>query len=304
MTLMNLMDNIKSKKVPNFLIFVGEETEIMNIYVSQIASIKSMNVKREDSLLECFQDSNNIPLFGEDSVYYIYNDESLFKEHNFKLIDEVINSGKVVILRYYTSNNTLKFFKLYKEYIVGFGKLDEEVLFNYTQNIKHSLDDTVKKILIHKVNFSYNQLMLEINKINLLANKNEATDYIINNLAIYKEDNIFELVDFFLSRDYDKIENAVTILIQNKGEVIPIVSLLLKNYFNLLAVRNYNSLEEAKSRSTLNYYDFTKGKVWNKLYTVKEILNIIKILRYYEKELKFGLDKYLVLRILSVIIGG
>jgi len=163
MEVIDLKNLIKSKEIPHFMIFTGEEYMVQKIYIQQIAKVMNLKVQYIDAVADIVQSLGTKSLFSENHLYLVRDDKDFMQSDK---VAEVIAKLKsdMLILTLTTLDKRLKFIKTYNSSIVDFKLLKSENLKVY---IKREIDlsDRNIDILMEICEYSYGRCLLEIDKI-------------------------------------------------------------------------------------------------------------------------------------------
>ena len=167
MEVADLKNLIRSKVVPNFLIFTGEEYMVQRIYAKQIAKVYNLKMEYIDAVEDISKQLGTKSLFRENHLYMVRDDKEFMQSDN---VEETLHKLKsdMLILTLTTLDKRLKFVKTYKDAIIEFKPLKSENLKVY---IKREIDlsDRNIDILMEICEYNYGHCLLEIDKIRRYA---------------------------------------------------------------------------------------------------------------------------------------
>lgn len=166
MTTKELKDIITSgKEIPNFLIFIEEDSFNATMYLKLIAKTKCLQIEYCDSADYALYDMESP--FYDPKIYYIPNDESLLK--NDLHLSQLKSCGKPVILAY---DSQKKFDNKYKNDIVVFSHGDRIDIHKYIKKKFPNviIDDSRIEKLIESCNNDLSVIINEMEKISCLPN--------------------------------------------------------------------------------------------------------------------------------------
>jgi DNA polymerase III delta subunit len=165
MNLMDLKSDIVGKNIKNFYIFVGDEIGIINIYLEQMAKVKSLHIFRNESVQDVWGKVSIRGMFASDPAIYVVRGDKDFQKQE-KIWDTVVDGLKdnVLILLYDKVDSRLKFGKRFKDNMVQFDRLDKPVLERYVAQ-KLGCNGEFISDLIDMCGGSYDVAMLECDKI-------------------------------------------------------------------------------------------------------------------------------------------
>ena len=199
-----LKSSILSNSVPDFLVFITEEPALSRQYIESIASTLNKAFKYYNSAREVIYDmTTNL---REDYLYVVSNDKDLLS--NQDLVDALVDLRRNVIICFDSLDKSSNFYKVNKNFVVEFKKLDEHTLLAYAQKLckTHKCNINQDKLitLIEYCRCDLGVLLNELDKIFLLEqeNSNVLVDYLLNNGFVdYRDSNIFEFINMVLNKD-------------------------------------------------------------------------------------------------------
>ena len=215
MNIQELQKQIIDKQLDNLYIFLGEEIAIQKIYINKIAEIKNLEIQYVEEYKQIHNSLKVQDLFNAKKLYIILDDLDIIK-HEEVWQDLKLNkylNGNIVIFKYNNLDKRNKFYKQFENNIVEFNKLSDEVLIKYIQK-EIPLTDGICKKLITICNSSYNQILLEIDKIKNYAYKYDGmveTTSLFNELdkqgAFHKEvsDITFTFIEKVITRNIEQV---------------------------------------------------------------------------------------------------
>lgn len=162
MNIQELQKQIINKQLNNLYVFLGEEIAIQKIYINKIAEIKNLEIQYIEEYKQIHNSLNVNDLFNTKKLYVILDDLDILKQEN--VWQEINPNGNIIIFKYNNLDKRNKFYKQFESKIVEFNKLSDEVLTKYIQKEILLSEGNCKK-LIDICNSSYNQILLEIDKI-------------------------------------------------------------------------------------------------------------------------------------------
>ena len=163
MELTELKNKIKTNKVPNFLIFTGDEWEVQKIYIQQIAKDKAYS--RIDSITDILGKLNTKSLTGKKRTVYVMRDDKVLMS-NEKLwgkLEKLLGDNILIFLITKPDKRT-KFYNKYKSAFIEFKPLNEANLKTYIKK-EIDLNDKNCQSLIDICESNYGRILLEIDKI-------------------------------------------------------------------------------------------------------------------------------------------
>lgn len=209
-----LKSNLNAGNVPNFLIFVEEEPALSKQYIKFVSDTANKAYKYYDSAEQVIYDiATNLK---DDYVYIIYNDEKILK--NLSFIDTLISFNRNIIVCLPSLDKSTNLYKIHKNYVVWFEKLDKYTLLAYAQKLcnknKVAIDQDKLLTMIEWCNCNLGEMLNELDKVFTLgqANSNTLVDYMMNNgFSDYREVNTYNYINKILNRDMSALRDAVNI---------------------------------------------------------------------------------------------
>lgn len=295
---------IQARKIPNILIFSGQEWEVQKIYINQIAKVTGLESKRVDSISNVVSKFKSTSFVNKDYLYIARDDSEYMQNEKLQeLVKQTIGKNMFVLLLT-NVDKRLKFYKTYKDSIVDFEPLKPAVLKKYIQK-QITLSDKNCDKLMEVCEYDYGRCLLEINKIKSfipkcdtdnrdLHDKSESfEDYcfrlLLADRTIYQppKDAIFDFVDAVLDH---KCELAFNLYEQCKavGEAtLVMISVLYNNTKAVLQVQSCNSKDVSKSTGLTGWQIMNAKKHVGK-YRNSELIHIMKNCVKCERGIKTG----------------
>lgn len=307
MELSELQQDILSNNFNPIYVFIGEEYEIMKIYISQIKKPVVPLFSVEEVVRLC----NTSSLFGNSSkVYEVYDDEDFIKDEKAWQNISTILGNSTLILRLSDIDKRSKFYKHFSSNIVEFNKLPHNILIKYVKKVINLSDKYVEE-LIEMCDGSYSTILLEANKINnytyddnkdlafeklkadgILANKT------YNNLPLY-------FVDYLLNKN-SAMACFLSEELKNESEVY-ILAVAYNGFRQVLSVQGLGeNKENAAERTGLTPWQVKNAMQNINRYTLEELQEILLYIRKLEMGLKTGkLDqRYIIDLLILITVGG
>lgn len=159
-----LKAKIKSKQLPNYLIFSGDEWKVQEIYIQQIAKVTGKETVRIDSITDVYGKLKNRSFFQAPHIYIVRDDKELMQNEKLQNQLESVLKDNMLILLLTNVDKRTKFYKQYKASIIEFERLSDAMLYKYIQReIKLSKANTER--LIDVCEHDFGKILLEIDKI-------------------------------------------------------------------------------------------------------------------------------------------
>ena len=202
MNIQELKEQIVKKKIKHFYIFTGEEIGIINIYLNQISKVVGLPIQRADSVVTVYPKCTTRSMFGNTIGLYVIRDDMDFPKQDkyFDTIEKDIGENYIILL-YEKVDSRTKFSKHFKDSIVPFEKLSNNVLQKYIQRASGINKSNCEK-LSSLCSENYDISMLECDKINQYSesrnvSKDKSFEELLSSGAIYQpeETSVFEFTD-------------------------------------------------------------------------------------------------------------
>lgn len=312
MKLAELHKHIVNKTFNDMYIFTGEEIAVQRIYINKIAELLGLTVEYvpEFKQIKANLQANNF--FNTKKVFVILDDLDFVKQEtlwqDFKTFDNI------VIFKYNNLDKRTKFYKTFEDSLIDFEKLSSDMLVQYIQKELPRLTKNNCLELCENNSNSYSQILFEIDKIKQYM---KATNEIDCNktfdiLKTYKTFNIdskdilFDFVKDILSRDVKKTFEDRRLLDMQNGTTLKLLGLLYTNFRAILLIQTCKSKDICKSTG-LAYYQVVYNEKFTNIYSTKELLEILELLRLCDKCIKTGkLREEIVLdyMLINIFKGG
>lgn len=297
MELQELKAQLDKKHVLPFYVFTGSETEIMDIYVRNIATAANMPIKRPDNLGVVYSKLMSNTLMDRPNCYVIRDDKEFMQQEKLwdRLTKQKVQGKNIMIFVYSDLDKRTKFYKYIADRLVTFDRLTPEVLAKYIKR-DTGLDIT------HAIEFAsicdcdYGRIRLEQDKLTIFAE--------VNKLPVdqaYKQakkeqlfftaprDLIFELIDAACTRNAAK-SYAIWEELKEKGEnPLAILSLLYTNYRSILLVQSVGSPVDVPDKTGLSAWQVKMAQAKAGKYNIGELVENLRSIRWTEKGIKTGM---------------
>lgn len=301
MDILTVKAQIKNKKPDKFYIFTGEEWEVQRIYVNKVIECGSFRRMNNDSVADVFNKLRNKSIFSRPTCYVIRDDTEFVKnETAWSKVEEVLEDN-ILILKLSNVDKRGKFYKHYKDKIIDFERLSDDVLIKYIQR-EINLSERNCRRLIDICDGNYGRILLEIDKIKhypiytTVENKSNLSDdstfeWLIAEGVIYQppKDVMFDWVDAVLKR---KVNDAFSLYVEceRKGvSVLVMLSVLYTNTKQVLQVQDCMRDHADIAKSTgLSSYQIKLAKDKCGYYGIGELVYMLKCIRATEVGIKTG----------------
>lgn len=300
MEVTELKAKIKSNKLPNFLIFTGDEWAVQNIYIRQIAS-RNMEVRRIDSITDIISKLKNKSFLSNQKLLYVVRDdkELMLNAKWWGRIEKLLGNNILILLITKPDKRT-KFYNQYKNTFIEFKPLNEANLKKYV--LKEIPKASSKNIdtLMTICEGNYGRILLELDKIKHwrigygkdkqeLMPEDGALLRLINDGTIYKppKDAIFDFVDAVLDR---KAQKAFELYENCKGvgeATLTLLTVLFNNTKAVLQVQDCESKDVSKSTGLTGWQIMNAKKHLNN-YDTEELEDLLQLITRCEQAIKTG----------------
>lgn len=163
MNIQELQKQIIDKQLNNLYVFLGEEIAIQKIYINKIAEIKNLEIQYVEEYKQIHRSLQVNDLFNTKKIYVILDDLDILKQEN--VWKDIKPNGNIIIFKFNNLDKRNKFYKFFEQQIIEFNKLSDEVLTKYIRKEISNLSEQNCKKLISICGNSYNQILLELDKL-------------------------------------------------------------------------------------------------------------------------------------------
>lgn len=282
---------IKGGQLDRLYLFTGDELEAQRIYINKMAEVTGRAVCRLETVSEVIKQKSG--LIKVPTLYVVRDDTDFIKAEN--AWDDITDAlgDKMLILQLTTVDKRTKFYKRFSEQIVTFNYMDAEVLHKYVQRECPLQADRAEQ-LIHVCGNSYGRLLLEADKINQYAKRENisvdvAFDKLIADGAIYEppEDAIFDFVDAVLQAKPNKAFKLLDECRAIGEPSIKLLSVLYSSAKRVLQVQVCNSKDISKSTGLVAWEINLARKNLN-YWSGEDLVYFLKLIQSIEKGIKTG----------------
>ena len=238
-----IKSQIKSKQFDKFYIFAGDDWKIQRIYIEQIATTATKELKYIDSISDVYAELKSKSFIPKNYVYVLRDDKDLMQNEDLQKQIETALNRDILILILTTVDKRLKFYKTFKDKIVEFNHLSPDVLVKYIQQSVHLSSKNAEK-LAEICEYDYGRCLLEINKIRNFDSEacDSAFTHLLKARVIYQppKDAIFDFVDAVLDRNIDTVFDLYEQCKAVGEATMVMLSVLYNNAKAVLQVQNCN----------------------------------------------------------------
>lgn len=300
--ILTLKTQIQQKKIPNYLIFIGDEWKVQQVYVDQIVEVLQAQKRYIDSVADIYNKLRNNSFIKKRIVYVVRDDKDLIQ--NEKLQQQIKNGllGDNVLIHLVTNiDKRTKFYHAFRASIINFERLSDTMLQKY---VKREITLSQRNIerLIDICEGDYGRILLEIDKIknyvdgcvnnygkSCYVDLDEVFDNLIKNGTIYNPpyDAIFDFVNAVLDRN---VRLSFELLDQCYGigkATLVVLTVLYNNIKAMVQVQSYegSNIQQATGLTVVQIKNIKShfGK-----YSIIELLDALKLLQKVEAGIKQG----------------
>lgn len=293
MEIYELKQKILDNQIPSFLIFTGEETELINIYIKQIESKLNKTHKVLNSLKQYLNLKLQKNIFNQAIDFVIIKDDDEFIK-NKKLWTLTKNITDHVILVFSAIPTDLN--KEFLNVIVKFNKMDLETIRNSLllklKNNNIELPSKYLDWLIENCSNDYNRCLNEIDKILIFKddtrNKQELFKQFVKEDIFHTDvpDCIFDFSNAFIERRIKDVYKIYEDLKQTSDGPIMILSVLYNNIRNILLIQSAANPSAESLNMKEGQFKALRYKVGK--YSTEELVNMLLLISQYDKSIKMG----------------
>ena len=169
MDVTTLKAKIKSKQLPSYLIFSGDEWKVQEIYIKQISIAVGKELKRIECITDIYSQLKNKSFIQKSYIYVVRDDKDLMQNEKLQNQIESLLGDNILIHLLTNVDKRTKFYKAYKDVICDFERLSDAMLKKYIlKEIK--LSESNIQRLIDICEHDYGRILLEIDKIKRYVN--------------------------------------------------------------------------------------------------------------------------------------
>lgn len=310
MKLHELQQQIISKALNKLYIFYGEEIGIMDIYLDKIYSVVSADIARVETVQEAYSKMRQKKLAGGPRCFVVRDDKDFLKNDKVwgSVFSTVENCSDFLILIYSSMDKRSKFYKQNADNMTEFEKLSPDMLATYIQKELKDVDAQTAAHLAEVCECNYNRIMLECDKVKNYVH-GRASELLVDGLydnsltygsairklladgIIFKPigDITFKFTDAILTRNYkDTAEYLRQARLKGEPEIM-VLSILYNGFKQILMVQGLGKDQsEPVKRTGLTAWQVKMAKEKQGHYSISELINALKVVRFAEKGIKTG----------------
>ena len=315
MTVADVKKHIKDKQPLSFYIFTGEELEVMNIYIKKIAEVTNANMNRADTLSSVFSKVQNKSLLAQRTCFVIRDDKEFLSAEDIweKLENSDLQGNNIIIMLYTSIDKRSKLYKHFENTLVTFEKLSESNLLHEIQK-RVQLNEKNAKMLMYVCENDLGRILQEIDKIKQYRewtgsiigyptidcievddgklygiSYDKVFELLLEDGTIYQPptDAIWDFVDAVLTHKVRASFGLMQEALEFGNPTLTLISVLYKDVKQLLQVQACTSSDVAGSTG-LSGWDIKRASSRKKIYTNRELINAMRIIREVEIGIKSG----------------
>jgi len=164
MDVATLKAKIKSKQLPSFMIFAGEEWKVQEIYLRQISKATNKDIVRIDSITDIYSSLRNRSFMKSSRVYVVRDDKTLMQDEKLQSQLDTLLADNILVLILTNTDKRTRFYKAFKTSIIEFERLSDAMLYKYIQR-EITLSKSNIERLVEVCEHDYGRILLEIDKI-------------------------------------------------------------------------------------------------------------------------------------------
>lgn len=301
MKLPDLQKQIVSKNIDHVLLLFGEEVAIMDIYLDKIYKVIGGDVFCVDTVKEAYAKLVQRRITTSGSRVFVVRDDKDFvkadKEWG-KVFTAAESGADYLIVIYSSMDRRSKFFKQNQERLCEFEKLSSTMLAGYIDKLLPGMSAQEKEQFAQVCECNYSRILLEADKVKHYA---QATGYrndyglcftqLLKQGVIYQPigDITFLFTDAILTRNK---KDTAKFLHQAKAieeSEILTLSVLYNGFKQILMVQGLGKDQsEPCKRTGLTPWQVKLAKEKQGHYSIPELVNALKVIRFVEKGIKTG----------------
>lgn len=299
MKLSDLQKQIVSKNIDRVLLLFGEEVAIMDIYLDKIYKTTGADVLRFDSVREAYAKLVQRRITsGGSRLFIVRDDKDFFKADKewAKVFKAAENSTDYLILVYATMDRRSKFYKQNQEKLCEFEKLSTSMLAGYIDKLLPGMTNAQKEKFAEVCECSYSRILLEADKVKHYSEVvgceyGTGFEALLKQGVIYQPigDITFSFTDAILTRrKRDTAEYLMKAKAVGENEILTL-SVLYNGFKQILMVQGLGKDQsEPCKRTGLTPWQVKMAKEKQGHYSISELINALKVIRFVEKGIKTG----------------
>ena len=288
MDIVELKSQIKSGKLDNLYVFVGEEIGLMNLYISKMSD----EAHRVDSVAGVWKRLTSRGL-GKGKPFYVVRDDKEFMqaEKVWTTAEKMIRYGTLVLL-YTNLDKRSRFYKAMEEHMVVFDKMTRHQLVNFVmKEFPYGIKEEEAEYLCEACNDDYTQIQNEMDKIERLHASNYNVEFkkVVDEVVrAPKYADTFSMANHVIQYHGKKAVEQMQFLLDNGESGIGMITVLYNNFRNAVQVLSAKGTAKEISEK----YGIHPAAVSNILnnfdYSIDGAIKAMRILQDAESGIKSG----------------
>lgn len=299
MTVQEFQKQIRSGDIDRVIILYGEEVAVMDEYLSHL--YKAVNVRPTllDKVSDAYQRLVQRKMTAGSRVIVVRDDMEFFKADKQwgKVFSAAENSSDYLVLIYSKMDKRSKFYKQNQERLCEFQKLNSSILATYVARLIPGMRESDCLEFAETCECDYSRIKLEADKVNHYhavrgGDPGRCALELIQSGVIYKPigDITFQFTDAILTRN---VRSSFEYLLKAKAVNEPSIltlSVLYNGFKQILMVQGLGrDQSEPVKRTGLTPWQVKMAKEKQGHYSLDELVNALKLIRFVEKGIKTGL---------------
>lgn len=292
MNLVDLKTSIVTNSVPDLLIFTGQETGVMDIYIKQIIDKLKLPVYKTESIADVFKLCSGNSFFKTKKLFIVSDDQEFLK--NTSAWDNIKKLNNKIILRYHNYDNRFGFWKKFENETVIFERMNLNILSNHLSK-EFNLPLEYTTLLSKNCDCDYIRCKIELDKVLSYSVAksvpvDQAFKICLNDGILCFDDNstLDEFIDNILIKNYTKAIYLYNLLLKQSIPTLKILNFLYNSFKSLLIAQTVHSARNVQQNTGINYYQYMKYKNVSGYYSNEHIEYILYGVMQIEQGLKTG----------------
>ena len=288
---------IKSNRLPNYIIFAGDEWKVQEIYIQQIAKVTKRDIIRIDNITDIYSKLKNRPFVQKPAIYIVRDDKELMQNEKLQGQIETVLNQNILIHLVTNLDKRTRFYKSFKASICDFERLSDSMLSKYIRK-EIKLSERQIQRLIEICEHDYGRILLEIDKIGWYMvsfpatypiTYEEAFEQLVAEGTIHvpAKDSIFNFVDAVLDRRCNNLFELLQDCYDTGEPTMVMLSVLYNNAKAVLQVQSYEGNNLSKATG-LTGWQIKNAKPHVNKYTDLELIAFMKLIQKCELGIKTG----------------
>lgn len=299
MTVQDFQKQIRSGQINRVLLLYGEEVAVMDEYLSHLYRAIGVRPSLLDKVSDAYKRLVQRKMTAGSRVFVVRDDTEFFKVDKQwgKVFTAAENGDDYLVLIYSKMDKRSKFYKQNQERLCEFQKLSSSILANYISRLIPGMGTADCVEFAEVCECDYSRIKLEADKVRHYMSvtgmsASSATKELIGDGVIYKPvgDITFQFTDAILTRN---VRQAFEYLLKAKAIAEPSVltlSVLYNGFKQILMVQGLGrDQSEPVRRTGLTAWQVKMAKEKQGHYSIAELIDALKIIRFAERGIKTGL---------------